>query len=128
LKSAHDVERRHKWIQFLLFQRRLTDAENALIALLAGSPAMATPCVNWPRSACRKTICPAPLHGWNNGSTLSRGKARRGGSWETGMIKLGRSLDAVAAYAEALTLLPYPADTQRALAWLLATDTQGDGS
>jgi len=123
LKTARDVEGRRKWIQFLLFQRRFNEAETALKALLSVKPGDGETLRQLAQMSVQKNDLPGAIAWMEH---LVEAEPWRGESW--GLLgdwydQAGRSRDAVTAYSEALSLLPYPADTQRALAWLLATDT-----
>jgi tetratricopeptide (TPR) repeat protein len=124
LETAHDVESRHKWIQFLLFQRRLTDAENALIALLEEAPGDGNALRQLAQISVQKNDLPGAVAWMEQWVHVEPWQGEAWGQLGDWYDQLNRTSDAVASYTQALTLLPYPADTQRALAWLLATNTK----
>jgi tetratricopeptide (TPR) repeat protein len=124
LAKSFDPHERMKWIQFLLYQRRVDEAEMALLTLIDEAPDNGNALqqaarINRQRGDLHRAILymeqwleVEPWHGAAWGLL---------GDWYD---EADRTKEAVEAYAQAIILLPQPVDTQRALAWLLATDVR----
>ena len=124
LTKASDPEDRMKWIQFLLYQRRVDEAETALLSLVDeipdnGNALQQLARINRQRGDLRRAI--TYMEQWLEVEPWQSTAWGLLGDWYD---EADHTKEAVAAYAQAITLLPHPTDTQRALAWLLATDVR----
>jgi len=122
LQSSAIPRDKIKWVNFLIFQQNITDAERILKQMIADDPthAEAYDLLALVYSQQNEINLTIPLL-----EKLSQLQPWRGDVWgQLGSIYdlINRASDAVAAYEKAIRLLSDPSGTMRSLAWLLATE------
>ncbi len=126
LRDAKDAEGRLKWMQYLLFQKKIEDAIATAQAITQSHPEHGGALSLLARIGSQRNDLESAITWTEKWTDVEPWQAEAWGQLGNLYDASDRVGDAISAYEQAIPLLPDPSGTQRALAWLLATTDQGE--